>query len=178
MALLTIRGFGDPVLRQKAKSVDGIADLHRTLIRDMFETMREAPGVGLAATQVGVVERIFVFETEEVSGALINPKITARSDATEEGEEGCLSLPGLVYPVVRSSEVTIEGIDENGDQHVVAGATGLLARIFQHETDHLDGVLFIDHLPEEQRREALATLRNQALGLPVDLHPAPAEETL
>jgi peptide deformylase len=178
MAVLRIRTFGDPVLRQKARPVDRVTDLHRKLISDMFDTMREAPGVGLAAPQVGVLERIFVYETEDETGALINPVITARSPKTEEGEEGCLSLPGLLYPVTRSTKVSVQGVDANGDPVEITDASDLLARIFQHETDHLDGVLFIDHLTPQQRREALTTIRNQALGLPTEHEPASAKETL
>lgn len=159
--------------------MESIADLHGKLIRDMFDTMREAPGVGLAAPQVGVLEQIFVYETEDVHGVLVNPKITAHSEATEVGEEGCLSLPGIVYPVVRHASITIEGMDENGERVEIENAGDLLGRIFQHETDHLNGVLFIDHLSEDQRREALTTLRNQALGLiDIDPHPGATEETL
>ena len=165
------------MLRERAKPVEAVTDLHRKLIGDMFDTMRAAPGVGLAAPQVGVLEQIFVYETEDLRGALINPRITARSNETELGEEGCLSLPGLVYPVRRSVEVSIEGQDEDGNV-VKVDASDLLARIFQHETDHLAGVLFIDHLAEEQRREALTVLRNQALGLGDIGEPAPVEETL
>jgi peptide deformylase len=178
MAVLKIRTFGDPILRQKARTVDRVTELHRKLIGDMFDTMRDAPGVGLAATQVGVLERIFVYEHEEERGALINPVITSRSRRKEEGEEGCLSLPGLVYPVERPVRVSIKGMNEDGQEVEIADATDLLGRIFQHETDHLDGVLFIDHLPEDLRREALTTLRNQALGLPVEGAPAPVEERL
>jgi peptide deformylase len=178
MALRRIRTFGDPVLRTPAKPVEAVTDLHTKLIADMFETMREAPGVGLAAPQVGVLERVFVYETEDIRGVLINPKITDRSRKSEVGEEGCLSLPGLLYPVVRAATVSIEGMDENEDPVRIEDATDLLARIFQHETDHLDGVLFIDHLDDEARKEALTILRNQALGLPIETHSGPAEETL
>lgn len=177
VAILRIRTFGDPVLRQRAREVDKITDLHRKLIADMFDTMRDAPGVGLAAPQVGVMERIFVWEHEDRSGAFINPNIITRSTDREEDEEGCLSLPGIVYPVQRSTDVTIEGLDADGDP-VSIEASGLLARIFQHEVDHLDGVLFVDILPEEMRREALTTLRNQALGLPTPAPQVPAEEVL
>ena len=177
MAILRIRTFGDPVLRQPAREVDRITDLHRKLITDMFDTMRDAPGVGLAAPQVGVMERIFVWEMEDQSGAFINPNIVTRSPDTEDDDEGCLSLPGIVYEVRRSSEVTIEGLDVDGNP-IRLEVSGLLARIFQHEVDHLDGVLFIDHLSEEMRREALTTLRNQALGLPVETAEVPAEEAL
>jgi len=177
VVILRIRTFGDPGLRQRAGEVDKITDLHRKLIADMFDTMREAPGVGLAAPQVGVMERIFVWELEDRSGTFINPTLVSRSSETEEDEEGCLSLPGIVYEVRRSSEVTIEGLDVDGNPTRIE-ASGLLARIFQHEVDHLDGVLFVDRLSEEMRREALTTLRNQALGLPTAPAEVPAEEAL
>ena len=177
MAILRIRTFKDPVLRQRARKVDKITNLHNKLIADMFDTMRDAPGVGLAAPQVGVVERIFVWEFEDRSGAFINPKILSRSSETEDDEEGCLSLPGIVYEVRRSSEVTIEGLDAGGNP-ITMKVSGLLARIFQHEVDHLDGVLFVDRLSEEMRREALTTLRNQALGLPAAITEVPAEGAL
>jgi peptide deformylase len=165
MAILTIRTFGDPVLRQRARELERVTDLHRRLIADMFETMREAPGVGLAATQVGVLDRIFVWEVEERHGAVVNPVIVERSDNEEEDEEGCLSLPGLLFPVRRNARVVIEGLDENGDAIRLEGSE-LLARVFQHEIDHLDGVLFIDRLPDALRKEASAELTAQALGLP------------
>jgi peptide deformylase len=130
----------------------------------MTETMRAAPGVGLAGPQVGVLERIFVWEVEDRSGTLINPVIEERSSELEEAEEGCLSLPGLLYPVVRSTAVRVSGIDAEG-KPTTLDAEGLLARVCQHEIDHLDGVLFIDHLPERLRREALSLLRDQLLGL-------------
>ncbi|HJR45102.1 MAG TPA: peptide deformylase [Actinomycetota bacterium] len=178
MAVLQIRTFGDPVLRQRAAEMDSITDLHRRLAADMIETMREAPGVGLAGPQVGVLERIFVWEVEERHGTVINPLIVARSDETVEEEEGCLSLPGLYYPVERSAAVVVEGLDESGAA-VRLETEGLLARVCQHEIDHLDGVLFIDHLPEELRKEALTRLRNEALGLPSPpVQPRPAEEAL
>ena len=177
MAILRIRTFGDPVLRQRAREVEAITDLHRKLIADMFDTMRDAPGVGLAAPQVGVMERIFVWELEDRNAAFINPVIESRSSDTEDDEEGCLSLPGIVYEVQRPSEVTITGLDADGVPTTIE-ASGLLARIFQHEVDHLDGVLFVDHLSEELRREALTTLRNQALGLPTPTTEVPAEEVL
>ena len=165
MAVLPIRDFPDPVLRQRAAEVEEITDVHRRLISDMIDTMREAPGVGLAGPQVGVLERIFVWEVEDEYGAVFNPEIIVRSDEKVVDAEGCLSLPGLTYDVERHYEVTVRGLDENGKPIEIAGED-LLARVFQHEIDHLDGVLFIDHLGEEDRKEALATLRNRALGLP------------
>ena len=177
MAILRIRTFGDPVLRERAREVEGITDVHHKLIKDMFDTMRDAPGVGLAAPQVGVLERIFVWEFEEESGVFINPEIVERSGKAEDGEEGCLSLPGIVGPVDRSYEVVVEGLDEDGEPFRIE-ASDWVARIFQHEIDHLDGVLFIDHLPEALRKEALSTLRDQALGLRSTAPPAPPGESL
>lgn len=165
MAVLRIRTFGDPVLRQKAPETTTIGDLHRALARDMIDTMREAPGVGLAGPQIGVLERIFVWEVEDQHGAVINPQIVERSSETVTEEEGCLSLPGLYYPVERSSHVVVEGRDEN-DAPVRLEADGLLARVCQHEIDHLDGILFIDRLPDDLRKDALTRLRTEALGLP------------
>lgn len=169
--------FGDPILRQRAREVGEITDLHRKLIENMIETMREAPGVGLAAPQVGVLERIFVYALDDTVGAIINPELMVRSKETETDIEGCLSLPGLQYPVERPVSVTIRGVDESGET-VEIDADGLLAVVFQHELDHLDGVLFIDHLPEDMRKEALRALRDQALGLTVPSPSHSPEERL
>ena len=177
MASLRIRQFGDPVLREKARPVEKVTDVHRRLVKDMITTMREAPGVGLAAPQVGVLERIFVYEVEDDVGALVNPVIVARSETTIEDEEGCLSLPGLLYPVDRHTDVRVEALDENG-QPVVKEGSELLARVFQHEIDHLDGVLFVDRLPEKLRKKAMRELTRQSLGLPDLSAPLPAEEAL
>lgn len=169
MAVLKIRTFGDPVLRSPATDVEEVTEVHRRLIADMFDTMRDAPGVGLAGPQIGVMERIFVYEAaEDDSGVLINPRIVSRSDETETDDEGCLSLPGLFYPVERSVSIVVEALDEDG-RPVKVTAQDYKARIFQHEIDHLDGVLFIDHLTDEDRRDALRALREEALGFP----PAP-----
>ena len=178
MAVLRIRTFGDPVLRQKAPQTTAIGELHRTLARDMIDTMREAPGVGLAGPQVGVLERIFVWEVEDQHGAVINPEIVERSSETTVEEEGCLSLPGLYYPVERAALVVVQGTDENGAP-IRLEADGLLARVCQHEIDHLDGVLFIDRLSDELRKDALTRLRAEALGLPpLPSAPHTSEEAL
>ncbi len=177
MAVLRIRMFGDPVLREKTREVTKVTDLHRRLIADMIDTMREAPGVGLAGPQVGVLERIFVWETDDEFGAVINPVIVARSEETFTEEEGCLSIPGLAYNVERNLEVTVEGLDADGEP-ISLSANDLRARCFQHEIDHLDGVLFIDHLSEADRKEALSTLRDQALGLPTSIRRVPEDERL
>ena len=137
LAVLNIRRFGDPVLRTRAQEVEKVTDLHVRLAADMLETMRAAPGVGLAANQVGVLERIFVWGAEGESGALINPVITSRSEETSVDEEGCLSIPGLQYPVERAERVVIEAMDETGEA-ITIEAEEYLARIFQHEIDHLD----------------------------------------
>jgi peptide deformylase len=180
LSILPIRLFPDPVLRERAHEVDQITDTHRRLARDMLETMRDAPGVGLAAPQVGVLERIFVWEVGDESGVIVNPRIVSRAKEFLEEEEGCLSLPGLAYDVVRDARVRVEGLDLDGNGIVLEGEE-LLARVCQHEIDHLDGVLFIDRLTPSLRREALAQLRDQALGLPArpgDSGPVPREETL
>lgn len=164
MATLPIRKFGDPVLRERAREVEKVTEQHRKLAQDMLETMRLAPGVGLAGNQVGVLHRIFVWEVEDEHGAFINPVITERSEETFVDEEGCLSMPGLVYPVERSIRVTVEALNEHGGP-IRVEAEDFLARVFQHEIDHLDGVLFTDRLPDDLRKDALTELRNQALGL-------------
>ncbi|MFN2389791.1 MAG: peptide deformylase [Actinomycetota bacterium] len=177
MAILPIRTFGDPVLRERAREVGRVTDVQRRLVVDMLETMRAAPGVGLAGPQVGVLERVFVWEVEEHSGAVIDPVISGRSSEKVEWEEGCLSLPGLYFTVERPAEVRVEGIDEYG-RPVAMDVAELLARVVQHEVDHLDGVLFIDHLDDARRAEALRTLREQALGLAPPPAPPPSGETL
>lgn len=176
MAVLHIRKFGDPVLRTRAAEIEKITALHPRLVEDMLETMRAAPGVGLAGNQVGVLERLFVWQVDEEHGVVINPVITKRSRKTEEDEEGCLSLPGIAYPVVRAQRVRVEGIGLDGEPLRI-DAEDLQARVFQHEVDHLDGVLFYERLPEELKREALRTLRDQALGI-TPVRQVPAEEAL
>lgn len=176
MAILPIRQFGDPVLRERAREIDQVTDLHRRLAKDMLETMRAAPGVGLAGNQVGVLERIFVWQVDGEHGIVINPIITARSDETFTEEEGCLSIPDIQYPVERSLRVTVEGIDEHSDP-VVLDVEEHHARVCQHEIDHLDGVLFTDRLPEDLRKEALGILRDQALGIaPIHKRSEPRRE--
>jgi peptide deformylase len=166
------------VLRERARRVDKVKGVHRRLASNMLDTMRLAPGVGLAAPQVGVLDRIFVWEVDDDLGVVINPEIVERSPETETSDEGCLSLPGLTYPVERSVSVTVEALDERG-RPFVRTADGLLARVFQHEIDHLDGVLFVDRLADDLRREAMRELTRLSLGLPTDAPPAaPARETL
>jgi len=165
MTIRDIRVIDDPVLRRKAKKVDKITPEIRQLIDDMIETMRAAPGVGLAAPQVGVSERVIVVEYAEDDDeaaddkpakkklyALINPEIVWASDERVDGTEGCLSIPGWLGDVSRHEAVAVKGLNRSG-QRVKINAQGWLARIFQHEIDHLDGVLYIDRLiPETLRR--------------------------
>jgi peptide deformylase len=165
MSLLPIRIFGDPVLRERARPVERFDGALRRLAADMIETMKEAPGVGLAAPQVGRALRLIVFVPgeEEEPRALANPVL--RDEWGEQvGDEGCLSVPGLYYPVRRHLRVQAEGYDLDGHE-VSIEAHELLSRILQHEVDHLNGVLFIDRLEAEHRSEAMAALRDQALGL-------------
>ena len=157
MAILPIRLFGDPVLRTRAAELDELDRRARRLMNNMTDTMKDAPGIGLAAPQVGVLKRIIVWENDEDRGALANPLILDR-EGLVEGEEGCLSMPGITYPVVRSEWIVVQGIDDSGDT-VQFETRDLTARIIQHEIDHLDGILFIDHLPPELRSEALGVLR-------------------
>ncbi len=166
MSLLPIRTFGDPVLRDPARPVESFDDALRRLADDMIETMHEAPGIGLAAPQVGRPLRLIVFDVggeEPAPRAMANP--TLRDEWGEQiEEEGCLSVPGLYYPVKRAERVWAEGFDLDGHEITVDGED-LLARVLQHEVDHLNGVLFIDRLDAEHRSEAMATIRDQALGL-------------
>jgi peptide deformylase len=150
VALLTVRLYGDPVLRQVATPVRGITAEIKRIIADMTETMWHQVGIGLAAPQVGLPYRILVMDDGK-GGAqtLINPEIESRSGTIRE-EEGCLSLPGIFGMVERSKTITVRAIDADG-KPVSFEATGLKARIVQHELDHLDGVLFIDRLPPVTR---------------------------
>jgi peptide deformylase len=163
--ILPIRTLGDPVLKTPAHDVTAFDRALRRLMDDMLETMYDAPGVGLAGPQVGRSQRLFVFDDGETGPTFVaNPTL---SDAVDEivEEEGCLSIPGPYAPTRRFARITCRGLDVRGRPIEVQGE-GLLARILQHETDHLDGVLYIDHLDDAARREVLAELRRIELGLP------------
>ena len=182
MPILEIRLFGDPVLRQKAREVTDFDDRLRKLETDMLDTMREAPGVGLAAPQVGVLKRVFVWELEQEEApalggaAVVNPVIEDTSDETLITDEGCLSFPGLFYEVERPLVVRIRHRDVHGDEHE-RELSDLPARIWLHEIDHLDGILFIDHLAAHDRKEALKLMREYRLEQGFDLDP-PSEGNL
>ncbi|HLZ21883.1 MAG TPA: peptide deformylase [Ktedonobacterales bacterium] len=153
MALRKILTMDQPVLRAKAKKVSRFDNFLERLVNDMWETMREAPGVGLAAPQIGQSIRVLVAEYEENAVALVNPEILKRSDEVEYGTEGCLSIPGLVGDdVPRHIAITVKGRDPKGKQ-IRLKAEGWWARVLQHEMDHLDGVLYIDHIPPEKVRK-------------------------
>ncbi|HEY8166453.1 MAG TPA: peptide deformylase [Gemmatimonadaceae bacterium] len=155
MSVLDIRVLGDPILRRETERVEKITDDIRQLVRDMFDTMYAAEGIGLAAPQVGRAERVTVMDVGEAGRfALINPEIVEKS-GTIRGEEGCLSIPDVLGDVDRASRVKVAAVDENGNEFEVEG-TELLARCLQHEIDHLHGKLFIDYLSFLKRRAALA----------------------
>lgn len=148
-----IRLYGDPVLREKAARVGEIDDRVRALVEDLIETMYDADGVGLAAPQVGVPLRVFVYDIRDPeieAGVLINPEIVT-TDGSAKDEEGCLSLPGLTEIVERPESVVLRGLDAEGNE-VEISADGLLGRCLQHEYDHLDGVLFIDRVSPLKRK--------------------------
>ena len=163
LALAQIRQYPDPVLRMKARRVEEFDDDLLRLVDRMRELMKDANGVGLAATQVGVLRRVFVFSPEEdVVAVLVNPELVRKSDEIDVDDEGCLSMQGIAIPVERPVSVRIEGHDEHGKE-VAFDLEGLAARIAQHELDHLDGTLILDRTTTEGRREALAALRPRLL---------------
>ena len=148
MAVKPIRLFGDPVLRTKAEPVDTFDRELRTLVKDLTDTMHEEAGAGLAAPQIGVGLRVFTYDVDGVVGHLVNPQLQFPTDEVQDGEEGCLSIPGLGFDCRRWREVIATGQDMHGDPVVLRGSD-LLARCIQHETDHLDGILFVDRIREQ-----------------------------
>ena len=161
MAIFPIRVFGDPVLRQRAAEIKEIDGRIVRLSEEMIETMRDAPGVGLAAPQVGIERRIFVYDVGEGAQTVINPEII-ESSGEWEWEEGCLSVPDLHWPIIRPKQVHLVGLDLEGNE-VSIEADELLARVFQHELDHLNGILLLEHLDKDQRKQAMRVLRARAL---------------
>ncbi|WP_030484596.1 peptide deformylase [Nocardioides aequoreus] len=157
MSVRPIRLFGDPVLRTAATPVVDFDKELRTLVGDLTDTMLEAPGSGLAAPQIGVGLRVFTWHVEGELGHLVNPTLTL-GEETQDGSEGCLSIPGFSIDCVRAQSVVAHGFDMHGEPLLVEG-TDFLARAIQHETDHLDGILFVDRLDKERRREAMRHIR-------------------
>lgn len=157
MAVQPIRLFGDPVLRTPAQPVTDFDKELRKLVQDLTDTMLEAPGAGLAAPQIGVGLRVFTYYVDEQLGHLINPVLDLSDDVYID-DEGCLSFPGLSFPTQRSVRTVAKGFNMYGEPVTIEGSD-MLARAIQHETDHLDGVLFIDRLDEEQRKLAMKAVR-------------------
>ncbi|HCT78121.1 MAG TPA: peptide deformylase [Micromonosporaceae bacterium] len=158
MTVQPIRYFGDPVLRTPADPVTSFDKELRVLVKDLVETMRDKGGAGLAAPQLGVGLRVFSFDVDEVVGHLINPVLEFPDDEEQDGDEGCLSLPGIYFDTKRRMNVIAKGFNEFGDPMQIVG-TGLMSRCIQHETDHLDGVIFIDRLDTVSRKNALREIR-------------------
>jgi peptide deformylase len=165
MALYPIRTYGDPVLRMKPKPVEDVDDKIKTLVTDMIETMYDAPGVGLAANQIGVMKQIAVFDAHDDLGprVMINPEILEVSGEWEY-EEGCLSVPGYSWEIKRPAFARVRALDLDGKQMEYAG-DGVLGRVLQHEIGHLQGGLLIDVLEKAVKKQALKNLRDEALGL-------------
>ncbi len=159
-ALSFVRTLGDPVLKSRAAPVDRFDERLRSQVERMRQLMSDALGVGLAAPQLGISERLLVYQLGEKAPvvALANPEVEWASDDGEEMEEGCLSIPGITLELERPVHVRVSGRDENGEERLVE-ASGLEARILQHEIDHLDGVLILDRATREQRKEAMRALR-------------------
>ncbi|MGI5238315.1 peptide deformylase [Dactylosporangium sp. CA-139066] len=158
MTVLPIRLFGDPVLTTPAEEVTAFDAELRGLVRDLTDTLRDQQGAGLAAPQLGVGLRAFVFHVDGVEGHLVNPVLSFPDEQLQDGPEGCLSMPGLYFDTVRRRHVVAKGYTDRGDPVQVVG-DGELSRCLQHETDHLDGVLFIDRMDAERRRAAMRTIR-------------------
>jgi peptide deformylase len=161
MSAYAIRVFGDPVLKQRAAEVADVDGRLAKLAEDMIETMYAAPGAGLAAPQVGVQKRLFVYDAGDGPKTIINPTI-AESSGEWTYEEGCLSVPGLYWPITRPKQVLLKGYDLEGNE-ISVEADEFEARVFQHEIDHLDGTLLLEHLDADTRKQALRTLRNRDL---------------
>jgi peptide deformylase len=162
-ALVHVRKFGDPVLRTKARRVDRFDDALRDEIERMGQLMNDAIGVGLAATQVGVLNRVLVYRVQQQAAvaALVNPELEWTGKEEEIAEEGCLSLPAVHVEVERPVHIRVRGQNEQGEE-ITVEASGLEARVIQHEMDHLDGVLILDRISRQQRKEAMRAL-NEAL---------------
>jgi peptide deformylase len=161
VAVQPIRLLGDPVLRTKAELVTTFDKELRRLVKDLTDTMLDAPGVGLAAPQIGVQLRVFTYDVDDVVGHLINPVLGPFSEEMMDGDEGCLSLPGLAFELKRPERVIAAGQNMYGDPVVIEGS-GLMSRCIQHETDHLDGIIFIDRLDPETRKAANRAIREAA----------------
>jgi len=153
-----IRLFGDPVLRTPAEPVADFDKELRRLVADLVETMQSQQGAGLAAPQLGVGLRVFAFDVDDVVGHLVNPVLEFPDEEEQDGPEGCLSIPGIYIDTRRRMNTIARGLNEYGDPVQIVG-TGTMARCVQHETDHLDGVLFLDRLDADRRKQAMREIR-------------------
>jgi peptide deformylase len=153
-----VRLLGDPVLRTPADPVVDFDKELRRLVDDLVDTMRQQNGTGLAAPQIGVGLRVFTFDVDETVGHLINPRLSFPDEEEQEGPEGCLSVPGIYVDTKRRQHVVAKGLNMFGDEIQVVGS-GLMARCVQHESDHLDGVLFIDRLDRTRKKQAMREIR-------------------
>lgn len=160
MAVMPIRVFGDPVLRERCPEVDGVDEDVEQLVRDLADSLPSPGGAGLSANQIGILKRVFVYDNQGEITACINPRIIFASEEMEEDMEGCLSLPGAVVPVSRHVFLVLEYLDLEGKLNRLE-AEGWLARVFQHEMDHLDGKLILDRTDRESRVQALRFLQNE-----------------
>ena len=158
-----VRTYGDPVLRQMARPIDNVDGALVKLVEDMVETMHEAVGAGLAAPQVGVQRRLFVYELDDGPKAIINPEIVESSGELYH-DEACLSIPGLRIGIIRPETVLLKGHDLDGNELSIE-ADDFMGRMFQHEVDHLNGVLMVERLDDDMRKQALRILRDRAMGL-------------
>ncbi len=162
MAVFKIRTFGDPVLKEKAEKIKIIDEDVKALIKNLSDTLREAKGIGLAASQIGVLKSVAVISLEKGTRVIINPEVVWRSKDTEEFEEGCLSLPGVTINIRRSSKIKLKALDKKGKE-IEIEAEGMLARVIQHEIDHLNGILILDRANKEEKRKALTFLSQSLL---------------
>ncbi len=160
MTIRPIREIGDPVLRTPADEVKDFDRELAALVRDLLETVDHPGRAGLAAPQIGVSLRAFSYNVDGVIGHMVNPVIVELSEQTQDGDEGCLSVPGIWAPTVRAMHTVVEGFDMHGEPLTLEG-TGLMARCLQHEVDHLDGKLFLDRLAGDARKQALRALRDR-----------------
>lgn len=158
MTVHNVRLFGDPVLRTAADEVTAFDKELRGLVKDLTDTMIEQGGAGLAAPQIGVGLRVFAFDVDGVLGYIVNPVLDFPDDEEQDGPEGCLSQPGMFFDTKRRMHVRAKGFNEYGDPMQLVG-TGMMSRCIQHETDHLDGVLFVDRLDAQARKEAMKAIR-------------------
>ncbi len=173
MAIRDIHLLGSPVLRQRAAEIASLDEELRTLVDDMFDTMAAASGIGLAANQIGIARRIAVVNAEGQTLTMINPQIV-EADGREVKEEGCLSIPEIYGDVSRPERVVLEALDEDFAPYRLE-ASGLVARAIQHEIDHLDGILFLDHLSPMKRTLVLSRWKREMKGKPLTRTPTPEE---